>query len=153
MTEPRWLSDDEQQTWRAVISLCTLLPNRLGRDLQVGHQLSLPDYEILVRLSECPKRQMRMSDLATVTLSSRSRLSHQVTRMEQAGLVRREECRTDRRGWLAVLTDEGLERLKAAAPDHVETVRTVIFDELSDADQAALGRICRTLADKLQADV
>ena len=151
MAKPPWLTDDEQRTWRHVVSLCALLPDRLGRALQTSHQLSLADYEILVRLSESKDGRMRMSDLATATLSSRSRLSHQVTRMENQDLVRREECRTDRRGWLAVLTEHGWERLKEAAPAHVECVRELFFNQLSEEDVSTFGRICADALVKLQA--
>jgi len=151
MPSIEWLTDDEQRQWRAVLSVMLLLPDQLGRDLMHSEDLSLADYEILVRLSESADQRMRMSELASASLSSRSRLSHQVGRMEQAGLVRREECVNDRRGWLAVLTDAGLRRLEGAAPSHVDSVRRHLVDQLTAAEFAELGRICAKLGRRLQA--
>jgi DNA-binding MarR family transcriptional regulator len=109
----------------------------------------MADYEILVRLSEAPDRRMRMSDLASTTLSSRSRLSHQIDRMVRAGLVEREACVADRRGAFAVLTDHGWETLVAAAPDHVESVRQHLIDPLTPQEFAGLGVACVKVADQL----
>ena len=145
----RWLTQDEQRSWRAWLSASTLLMDRLGRELQEQHGLSGADYEILVRLSEVPDRRMRMSDLADATLSSRSRLSHQIDRMEKADLVRREVCSDDRRGAFAVMTDSGWTTLVAAAPDHVTSVREHLVDQMSPEEFAALGAACRKVADHL----
>jgi len=145
----RWLNEDEQHSWRAWLSVSLLLHDRLNRELQAQHGLTMADYEILVRLSENPERRMRMSDLADVTLSSRSRLSHQIDRMEKAGLVERQHCTDDRRGAFAVLTDLGWETLVATAPDHVESVRTHLVDQLTPQEFAALGAACQKVADHL----
>ncbi len=145
----RWLTDDEQRSWRAWLSASQLLNDRLSRELQEQHGLTTADYEILVRLSEVPDRRMRMSDLAAVTLSSRSRLSHQIDRMEKAGLVDREVCDSDRRGAFAVLTEQGWQTLVAAAPDHVTSVRVHLVDQLTREEFAALGAACRKVADHL----
>lgn len=122
--------------------------HRLDRELQ-EHQLSLNDYEILVNLSENEGRRMRMSDLADATIQSRSRLSHQISRMEAKGLVTREDCRDDRRGTFAVLTDEGWETIQRVAPDHVASVREHFVDRLTDeqleAIEAAYGPIVERL--------
>lgn len=144
--EPRWLSDEEQATWRSVVALFNLLPAQLERVLQQRHGLSLHDYEILVRLSETPDRRMRLSELAGLSQQSKSRLSHQMTRMEKAGLVRRESCPTDRRGAFAVMTDEGYARLVAAAPDHVESVRANLFDQIPADLVPALGKALEGVA-------
>ena len=88
----RWLSEEEQRHWRAWLAASLLLNDRLSRDLQEQHDLTIADYEILVWLSEAPDRRLRMSELARRALSSRSRLSHQIDRMERAGLVTREVC-------------------------------------------------------------
>ncbi len=108
-----------------------LLWDEMERDLQRDSGLSFGHYEILVMLSETPGRSRRMSELADATQSSRSRLSHAVARLEELGWVRREACAEDRRGSLAVLTDEGFAALEAAAPLHVESVRRHLFDVLS----------------------
>ncbi|MFG3704769.1 MarR family winged helix-turn-helix transcriptional regulator [Micromonospora sp. NPDC047670] len=145
----RWLDPDEQRTWRAFLTASRALMETLDRELQ--HDAGMPHayYEILVRLSEAPERRLRMSDLADASGSSRSRLSHAVARLEAAGWVRREECPTDRRGQIAVLTDEGFATLAAAAPGHVEGVRRHLFDALSPAQVDQLRRISEALVDHL----
>ncbi len=146
----RWLSVEQQKHWRAYIAATVLLQDRLSRELQAAHGVTMSDYEILVRLSEAPGRALRMSQLAEHTLASRSRLSHQVDRLEKADLVRREACEHDRRGANAVLTEHGWDVLVEAAPTHVEGVRTHLVDLLSDREFAALGKACALLADHLQ---
>ena len=146
----RWLDDDQQREWRAYYAATTLLSDRLSRELQAAHGLSLSDYEILVRLSEAPGRRMRMSHLADLTLSSRSRMSHQVDRLADNGLVAREACDVDRRGQNAVLTEAGWELLQVAAPTHVEGVRAHLVDLLSPAQFSALGQACAVVVDHLQ---
>ncbi|KAB1129130.1 MarR family winged helix-turn-helix transcriptional regulator [Micromonospora sp. DT46] len=142
----RWLDPDEQRTWRAYLTASRALMEALDRELQRDAGMPHAYYEILVRLSEAPQRRLRMSDLAEASGSSRSRLSHAVARLEAAGWVRREECPTDRRGQIAVLTDEGFATLAAAAPGHVEGVRRHLFDALSPAQVDQLRRISETLA-------
>src|SRR4051794_24516646 len=105
-TKPRWLDDDEQKTWRAFLDVIRLLTERLDRDLQV-HGIPHGYYEILVRLSEAPDRSLRMSHLAETSISTRSRVSHAISRLEELGWVRRESFPGDRRGQVAILTDEG----------------------------------------------
>jgi DNA-binding MarR family transcriptional regulator len=148
----RWLTESEQHHWRAWLSANLQLMDRLGRDLQEEAGLTNADYEILVRLSESPQRRVRMSDLAAQTLSSRSRLSHQIDRMEKAGYVRREECEDDRRGYFAVLTEDGWQTLVDAAPKHVGSVRRRIVDVLTAEEFAELGRINQKLVDAIEAD-
>jgi DNA-binding MarR family transcriptional regulator len=150
VNDVRWLSDDEQQAWRAFVAGSQLLMHQLGRELQRDHGLTHNDYEILVRLSESPELRMRMTDLAEQCLLSKSRLSHQITRMEEAGLVARAVCPSDRRGAFAVLTDEGMRRLEKAAPSHVEGVRDHFIDRLSNDELATLGAAFRRVADRLQ---
>ncbi|MEV7331493.1 MarR family transcriptional regulator [Micromonospora sp. NPDC093244] len=145
----RWLNPDEQRTWRAYLTASRALMDTLDRELQRDAGMPHAYYEILVRLSEAPGRQLRMSDLAEAAGSSRSRLSHAVARLEAAGWVRREDCPTDRRGQVAVLTDDGFATLAAAAPGHVEGVRRHLFDALSPAQVDQLRRISETLAEHL----
>ena len=127
---PNWLSDEEQQAWRATVHLSQLLMRQLDRDLNT-HGLSGHDYEILVELSEAPDKRLRMTDLADATSQSRSRLSHQISRMEARGLVRRDECEGDKRGTFAVLTGQGMATIERVAPDHVEHVRRHFIDRLT----------------------
>jgi DNA-binding MarR family transcriptional regulator len=137
----RWLDDDEQRTWRAFLAVQRLLFDRLERQLQRDSGLPMAYYEILVRLSEAPDHTLRMSQLADSALSSRSRLSHAVARLEAEGWVRRRACAEDRRGSFAQLTEEGMAKLHAAAPEHVEAVRTELFDALTPAQLRALREI------------
>ena len=146
----QWLSAEQQRHWRAYIAATTLLQERLSRELQAAHGLTMADYEILVRLSEAPDRRLRMSQLASFTLASRSRLSHQVDRLERAGLVEREPCESDRRGANAVLTEHGWKTLVAAAPTHVEGVRAHLVDQLTDREFAAVGKAMAIVASHLQ---
>ncbi|SNS56088.1 transcriptional regulator, MarR family [Geodermatophilus saharensis] len=143
--ETRWLDAEEQRAWRAWLYSTQLLQDRLDRELTRATGIPHTYYEILVQLSETPGRQMRMSELADRCLSSRSRLSHAVSRLEERGWVRRQECPEDGRGLLAVLTDEGFAALEAAAPVHVEGVRTHLFDQLSPQQVAAMRDIGETL--------
>src|SRR5580658_5068101 len=130
MAKTRWLDEDEQRTWRTFMVATQLLFDQLHRELERGTSVPGQYYEVLVRLSEAPGRRLRMSDLADRSQSSRSRLSHTIARLEQAGWVERETCPSDRRGAFAVLTDAGFAALEAAAPIHVESVRTHLFDQL-----------------------
>jgi DNA-binding MarR family transcriptional regulator len=129
-SEARWLSAEEQQAWRATVHLSQLLMRQLDRDLD-AHGLNNHDYEILVVLSEAPDNRLRMTELADASSQSRSRLSHQISRMEARGLVRRDNCEGDKRGTFAVLTEAGVEAIERAAPDHVENVRRHFIDRLS----------------------
>jgi DNA-binding MarR family transcriptional regulator len=118
-----------------------LLPEALDRDLREHFDIGMGEYEILVHLSEAPDSRVRMADLAHATLASRSKLTHQVSRMEAAGWVSREKCAEDQRGQWAVLTDEGWSLIRRAAPIHVESVRRRLLDVLGDDDFAELGRL------------
>ena len=149
VSEARWLDDDEQRTWRAFLTATELLFDQLDVELRRGWGISHPYYEILVRLSEAPDRTLRMSELAERSLSSRSRLSHAIARLEERGWVRRETFPSDRRGLLAVLTDDGFAALAGAAPGHVEGVRTHLFDQLTAAQVAQLRQISEVLRDHL----
>jgi DNA-binding MarR family transcriptional regulator len=133
----RWLTSEEQDAWRAFLATSKLLFRQLDRDLQ-PFGLSINDYEILVVLSESPDHRLRMTDLADATAQSRSRLSHQITRMEAAGLVRRDSCPGDKRGLFTVLTDAGLATIERVAPYHVDSVRQHFISLLTGEQLAAL---------------
>jgi DNA-binding MarR family transcriptional regulator len=139
MTTPRWLTASQQRIWRTFLLGTSHLMQRLDRDL-AGLGLSLPEYEIMVRLSEAPNGTARMAELADSLHHSRSRLTHTIARMETAGLVERHSCPSDRRGVLATLTDAGYDRLVEAAPVHVAGVRDGFVDLVDDADFEAVGR-------------
>ncbi|MDQ1008245.1 MarR family winged helix-turn-helix transcriptional regulator [Streptomyces sp. NPDC002867] len=148
-TATRWLTDDEQCTWRTHLEVNKLLMHQLEKDLQ-PFGLTNNDYEILVNLSESADQRMRMSDLAAATLQSKSRLSHQITRMENAGLVRRENCESDRRGLYAVLTDEGIATMQKVAPHHVASVRKHFIDLLTPEALADLRESLTPVAEHLR---
>jgi DNA-binding MarR family transcriptional regulator len=141
MSEIRWLSEREQQIWRSFLSASHGLTDALARQLQRDAGMPHAYYEILVALSEAPDRTLRMSELAGIRGSSRSRLSHAIARLEETGWVRRRGCPTDKRGSYAILTDEGFEALEAAAPGHVTEVRERLFDQLTPEQVEQLGEI------------
>ncbi len=147
--EPRWLDEDQQRSWRALVIGTTLLMDRLDDDLRRAFNISLTEYEILVRLSERPGRNMRMAQLADALAHSRSRVTHTVDRMEKAGFVVRGTTPEDGRGIVATMTDKGLELLQEAAPLHVEGVRSYLVDVTEAADLDALGRAMDAVADQL----
>lgn len=148
-TAAAWLTAEEQSAWRAYIRLAQLLMRQLDRDLH-PFGLSMHDYEILVELSEAPDHRMRMTELADRTAQSRSRLSHQVNRMEARGLVGREGCEGDRRGTFAVLTGHGAAAIEEVAPFHVASVRENFIDQLSPGELTELSRACEPILDKLR---
>src|ERR1700746_346551 len=146
--DPRWLPAEEQRAWRAYIRLAKMLMRQLDRAVDPSG-LSTNDYEILVELSEAPGNRLRMTELADLTAQSRSRLSHQITRMEVKDLVRREGCEDDKRGTFAVIPSRGMATIERVAPSHVESVRRHFIDHipvehlgvLTDAYQPVLERL------------
>ncbi|MCZ4498087.1 MAG: MarR family transcriptional regulator [Marmoricola sp.] len=151
-SETRWLEPDQQAAWRAYIVGSTLLMDTLDRELRTAHGISMAEYEILVRLSEIPERTLRMAKIAESMQHSRSRVTHTVSRMEKAGLIRREAASDDKRGVDAVMTDEGWELLKAAAHTHVTGVRAHFVDLAGTNDFTALGRVMNAVSDQLIAE-
>ncbi|MFJ9367751.1 MarR family winged helix-turn-helix transcriptional regulator [Nocardia sp. NPDC101769] len=135
---PRWLNEEERAAWLAFLSASSLLERRLGRQLERDSGLSHPQYEILVRLAAAPDGELRMTELASTLLNSKSKLTYQVDQLEKAGLVARRSCRTDLRAVYARLTDAGRERLDQAAPGHVETVREFFIDAFTPEQLAAV---------------
>jgi DNA-binding MarR family transcriptional regulator len=142
------LDGDQQRSWRALVMGTTLLFDRLDEELRRAHEISLVEYEILVRLSE-RDGQMRMAALADALAHSRSRVTHTVTRMERAGLVLRSRSDDDGRGIIASITDKGQDLLVRAAHTHVGGVRRHLVDLAGDADFAALGRVMDAVSDHL----
>ncbi len=145
MDQVRWLSDEEQKTWRAFLGATRLIFDELDRELQREAGMPHGYYVVLVALSEAPGRRLRMTDLAAATASSCSRLSHAVARLEEAGWVERQPCPSDRRSHHAALTAAGLEVLAAAAPGHVEGVRRHLFDRLTPAQLGQLRDVCEAV--------
>jgi DNA-binding MarR family transcriptional regulator len=142
---PRWLDEDEDRAWRGYMRMRTLLHAQILRDLARDADLSGPDYDVLSNLSEADGRRSRLGDLAARMAWSSSRLSHHITRMEQRGLVTREDCASDGRGAFVVLTDAGFRAIEAAAPGHVASVRRYFVDPLTREQLEALAEISWTV--------
>ncbi|MFI9590735.1 MarR family winged helix-turn-helix transcriptional regulator [Nonomuraea sp. NPDC052265] len=138
MTDTRWLDETEMAAWRAFLSASHLLERRIEEQLKAAAGLTHPQYEILVRLSDAPGRQMRMTELARGVVVSKSALTYQITQLEKAGLVERATCPSDDRGVLAVLTEAGGRCLERVAPGHVAVVRDYLIDRLSRAELTSL---------------
>jgi DNA-binding MarR family transcriptional regulator len=149
MGAPRWLDPAEDRAWRGYRRMRALLDLQINRDLARDAGLSEPDYDVLSNLSETEGYRWRLSDLAARMLWSKSRLSHHLTRMQQRGLVTREDCPEDGRSAVVVLTQGGLRAIQAAAPDHVASVRRHLIDLLSPDQIAALGDITETVLSHL----
>jgi DNA-binding MarR family transcriptional regulator len=147
----RWLSSDQQRWWRAYRDGTARLLDVLGHELEEDSGLSLGEYEVLVRLSEAPDRTLRMSELAGELAHSRSRLTHTIRRMENAGLVERTPCLEDARGVNCTMTAVGWARLVDAAPAHVESVRDHLVDVLTPEQLAALGAAMEVIGTALRA--
>ena len=148
----RWLDDREQRVWRSWVQASSQLEAHLARRMQADGELSMSDFGVLVPLSEAPEQRLRAFALGRALQWEKSRLSHHLTRMERRGLVSREDCGTDRRGAFVVLTDEGRAALEAAAPPHVEAVRSAVFDRLTPEQVDRLGEVCEELLAGLDPD-
>ncbi|MFJ8946328.1 MarR family winged helix-turn-helix transcriptional regulator [Streptomyces sp. NPDC102395] len=148
--EPQWLTAEEQRIWRSYLHATYLLEDHMDRQLQRDAGMPHVYYGLLVKLAEAPRRRLRMTELAMQAKITRSRLSHAVARLEKNGWVRREDCPSDKRGQFAVLTEQGLEMLKSAAPGHVNAVRNALFDRLTPEQQKSLGEIMEIVAEGLQ---
>jgi DNA-binding MarR family transcriptional regulator len=149
--ETVWLDEDEQRSWRALLMGMTLLLDRLDDELHRACDLSLVEYEILVRLSEREGRRMRMAQLADALAHSRSRVTHTITRMEGTGLVTRSSSPEDGRGVVASMTEKGYDLLVRTAPMHVKGVRAHLVDLATPEDLRAVGRVMNAVSDHLVA--
>ena len=149
--EPRWLDEAEMQAWLRLLRVVMLLPGALDRQLRQDAGLTHASYMVLACLSDAPDRSMRMSELARVTATSQSRLSHSVSALEQRGWVQRRPCPQDRRGQLASLTDAGVQVLVETSPGHAEEVRSLVFDPLGPAEVAQLSSIAARIVGRLEA--
>jgi DNA-binding MarR family transcriptional regulator len=138
MDGPRWLDEQEARLWRAYLAVQRDLQGTLERRLVRDAGLSGADYRLLVPLSEAPAGVLRARELGAIVGWERSRISHQVRRMEKRGLLVREDCAEDARGSMVRLTDAGRAAIVAAAPAHVEAVRRYVFDALSDDEIGVL---------------
>ncbi|MEU8157755.1 MarR family transcriptional regulator [Micromonospora sp. NPDC048986] len=149
MEAPRWLDEREERAWRGYRRMRLLLDLELARELTQDAGLSEADYDVLSDLSETPQGRLRLRELADRMLWSRSRLSHHLTRMQQRGLVTREECADDARGSVVVLSPAGRQAIESAAPGHVAAVRRHLIDLLTPAEVDALGALTHRVVDRL----
>ena len=131
MTEVRWLDEHEERAWRALQFMQLRLEGELARQLAADSGLSYPDYVVLVALTDRPDGRLRLFELAAVLGWEKSRASHHVGRMVERGLVTKERCDEDRRGFYVVLTARGRREIEAAAPGHVSAVRRLFVDRLT----------------------
>ncbi|MGW6981567.1 MarR family winged helix-turn-helix transcriptional regulator [Streptomyces sp. NPDC054932] len=148
---PRWLTASEQDAWYAWRRMFPLVNAEIARDLGQDSGLSEADYDVLSVLGSTDGHRMRISALAELMRWSRSRLSHQLTRMEQRGIVRREEVATDGRGAEVVLTPAGVTMITEAAPLHVESVRRHLIDALTPDQLRTLAEVGEALRERLGA--
>lgn len=153
MSDERWLDDAQLREWKAVVALLTTLPTTLDSQLKRDAGLNMFEYHILVRLEASPNGATTLSDLALLTQSSLSRLSHAMTRLERSGWVTRSVDSGGGRHTLARITDDGVRKLAECAPGHVAEVRRTVVDVLSSDDLAALGRCARSILRTTAPDV
>jgi DNA-binding MarR family transcriptional regulator len=145
VSDVRWLSEPEQRAWRALQMMQMRLDGALARQLAADSSLSYADYKVLVALTDRPDGRMRLFELADVLGWEKSRLSHQVGRMVDRGMVTKEKCEADRRGAFVVVTASGRDEIVAAAPGHVDAVRRLFVDQLSPAQLAAVGEVAEAV--------
>jgi DNA-binding MarR family transcriptional regulator len=143
-----WLDDREQRAWRSFTAAMVRLNTALTRELQRDSGLSGPDYDVLAKLSEAPAQRLRAYELGAATGWEKSRLSHHLTRMEQRGLVAREQCEGSR-FFDVVLTDQGRATIEGAAPTHVGHVRDWFVQALSPEQLDALTEACDAITARL----
>ena len=148
----QWLTADEQRSWRAYLRAGTLLTARLNRQLQADSGLSLPEYEVLVQLSEAPDGKLRPFQLGLALNWEQSRLSHLLSRMGRRGFVTRQDCTGDRRGAVMVLTGPGRAAIESAAPGHVAAVRRLVFDQMNSGQATAFRQAFEAILAALEAD-
>lgn len=150
--EPRWLDADENAAWMATAALLIRLPAALDAQLQADAGLSFFEYSVMALLSDQPEHRMQMSEIASITSSSLSRLSHTLTRLEKRGCVARERVPGPGRRTEAVLTETGMELVRSVAPAHVAHARHLLIDAVSREDLAALTRIGHALMERIDPD-
>ena len=150
--EPRWLDDDDRESWAALARMLIWLPTALDNQLQRDSDLSHYEYGILAALSEADEGTLRMSELAIYANGSLSRLSRAVARLERRGWATRTPDPADGRYTLATLTDDGRAVLVAAAPGHVEAVNRLVFDPLTGAQARQLRTIAGRILNAIEAE-
>lgn len=140
--EPRWLDEQEQSAWRAILRSAHMV--RLAMDQALDpYDVSVGEYELLSMVSEAPGARIRMAELAELIVQSRSRVSHTATRLERRGWVRRLRSVRDGRGVMLALTPEGSEIIAQLAPVHVESVRSALLDHLTREELLSFGELMK----------
>ncbi|HEV7564463.1 MAG TPA: MarR family transcriptional regulator [Microbacteriaceae bacterium] len=150
MAGPRWLDADENRLWMRLHAICEFVPGAVDAQLRKDSGLTRYEYYVLAMLSEFPGRSCMMTDLATATNGSLSRLSHAATRLERSGLITRGHVENNRRTTVATLTEAGWQKLVESAPGHVEEVRKLIFDGLTGEQVRALNAALAPLVSALE---
>jgi len=140
------LSEAQLGAWKSFLKAHAVITRALERQLIETHRLPLAEYDVLVQLSEAEGGALRMSQLADRVLLSRSGLTRLVERLERDGLVERSDCSSDARGSYAVLTELGVQRLREAAPAHLESVRSLFAEPLTDQQVEAMRQALELLA-------
>ena len=148
-TTTRWLTQEQQAVWRRYLEMRERLDTYLERRMQASGELSMPDFGVLVHLSEAEGEHLRVTELARALRWEKSRLSHQLTRMERRGLITRRSCADDGRGAHAALTPQGRAAVERVAPAHADEVRRLLFDPLTPAQLTALGAVCDAVLGQL----
>ncbi len=143
------VSEQDWQLWREFITMHRHLARELDRQLQRDAGISQADFSVLIRLSESNGQRLRTGELAELLAWEKSRVSHQVTRMESRDLLERSECAEDGRGTWVGLTEEGRRVLNAASSDHADAIRDLFFDQLHEDEKAALGTASRRILDRM----
>lgn len=142
MGDVRWLDERELRAWKALQFMQMRLNAALARQLATESGLSYQDYLLLVALTDSQDGRMRLFQLGQLVGWEKSRLSHQVARMADRGLVRKEKCDLDRRGSYVVVTPAGRKEIEAAAPGHVDAVRRLFIDRMTPEQLDAFGATC-----------
>jgi DNA-binding MarR family transcriptional regulator len=147
---PLPLNAKEEAFLRAFGRAILAVPRALDADLLREQGMSMSEYSALMFLSEAPRRRLRMGDLALASALSLSGMSRIVDRLEGRSLVRRERCSSDARGWEAVLTNAGFERLQQAWPTHLASVRRHVIDHVQSLDLPTVTAALQRFADEPQ---
>lgn len=143
------VSEQDWQLWREFLTMHRHLARELDRQLQRDAGISQADFSVLLRLSESTTQRLRTGELAELLAWEKSRVSHQVTRMEARDLLERSECAEDGRGTWVGITEEGRRVLREASADHAATIRSLFFDHLTAEEKTALGASSRRILDAL----
>jgi DNA-binding MarR family transcriptional regulator len=145
MSDVKWLDDREERAWRAFQLMQMRLNAQLARDLSAHSELSYQDYTVLVALTAQPGGHMRLFELGQQLGWEKSRLSHQVSRMAERGLVEKIKCPSDLRGAIVGVSANGWDQIRSAAPGHLEAVRRLFVDLLAAEQLDTIAEVSETV--------